>query len=60
MLVAVSVREGHSCSGGESLVAVNNIFIGDVEYHSPSDKAVVYYEEGCSSLTLQESYGVIH
>jgi hypothetical protein len=60
VLVDVSVRDNHSCNGKESLVAINNIFLGAVEYNSSGEHAVAYYAEGCSSLKYEESYGVFY
>jgi hypothetical protein len=60
VLVNVAAREGHGCTGRERLLAVNNVFVGDVEYLSPTDRTALYYEEGCRGLKFEEDYGVAH
>jgi len=60
VLLMAGHRGSTPCNGSESLVAINNIFLGDTEYHAPGEKAALFYAEQCAGLKLQESYGVIH
>ena len=48
------------CDGTETLVARNNIYIGDEEYWDPGDRAVIFYQEDCSDLALDHDYAVVH
>ena len=59
VLVLTGVRAG-KCNGSETLTAQNNIFIGDTEYHSPSDKAALFYNDGCAGLDFDADYSVYH
>ena len=48
-----------SCDGTETLQAINNIYIGDDDYNQAGDTAVLYYQEDCNNLALDQDYGVI-
>lgn len=59
-LIGAGVREGFSCTGGETLRGRNNILIGDDDYHSPGDVAFVFYQEGCAGLAFDSDYSMVH
>ena len=59
VLLQSGVRKG-KCNGSESLVAINNIFVGDTEYHATWDKTSLYYNTGCTGLKLSSDYNLIH
>ena len=59
VLVGAGPHDGFSCDGSETVTSLNNIFIGDDEYLAPGDRAVLFYQEGCGSLSFDEDYGVI-
>jgi hypothetical protein len=60
VLVSAGPREGHSCDGSERVVALNNVFVGDREYHNRDDRAALFYQEGCPQLKFQHDYGVVY
>jgi Right handed beta helix region len=60
VLVETGARAGYSCKGTEKLTAINNIFVGDTEFHSPTDKSALFYNDGCPGLTFGEDFSVIH
>jgi hypothetical protein len=60
VLVSMDIREGHTCDGSETFVALNNIFIGNTDYHQPFEKTALHYAQGCAGLVFNADYGVIH
>lgn len=56
----ILVSVGGDCAGGESLVARNNVFIGDVELLDPTDTTVLFYQEGCGGLVFDADYSIVH
>jgi hypothetical protein len=59
-LVGGGPREGYTCNGSETLVARNNVFLGDTDYFDPGDITFLFYQEGCADLELDSDYNVIH
>jgi hypothetical protein len=58
VLVSMGPRAG-ACDGSESVVALNNIFVGGQDYHQPSERAALSYIEGCPGLTFDSDYAVV-
>jgi hypothetical protein len=46
-------------NGSESLLSRNNLFIGDVDFLSPTDRTCFSYSQGCSAEPLNQDYGLI-
>ena len=42
VLVNMGARTGHPCNGTESVVALNNIFLGGQDFHQPFDRSALY------------------
>jgi len=59
-LVGGGPREGHNCSGTESLTGRNNVFLGDTDYFDPGDIAFLFYQEGCADLKLDSDYNIAY
>jgi hypothetical protein len=59
-LVEAGPHEDSRCTGGETISARNNIFLGDTDYFDPSDVTFLFYQEGCDGLALATDYSVIH
>ena len=59
-LIGAGAREGHACTGAETLRGRNNILIGDDDYNSPGDVAFVFYQEGCAGLAFDSDYSMVH
>jgi hypothetical protein len=53
-------REGYACDGSETLLARNNIFLGDAEYFDPGDVSFVYYQEDCAGLEMDSDYNITY
>ena len=60
VLLDVGVRQGYSCDGSESLVVVNNVFLGGVDHHQPAEKSALYYRQGCSGLNPAAGYNLAY
>ncbi len=50
---------GSGCNGSESLVSRNNIFVGDIDFLTPSDLTCFAYNDGCPGTPLDQDWGVI-
>jgi len=59
-LVGGGPREGYACDGTETLVARNNVFLGDEEALSAGDITFLFYQEGCQDLKLDSDYDIAH
>jgi hypothetical protein len=57
-IVGGEPREGFQCDGSESLLARNNIFIGDTDYFDPTDITFLFYQEACGGLKLDSDYNI--
>ncbi|MBN1430103.1 MAG: hypothetical protein JXB07_17160 [Anaerolineae bacterium] len=53
-------EEGYTCNGSESVKALNNIFLGDIDFFDPGDITFLFYQEDCGSLQLDSDYNIIH
>jgi hypothetical protein len=53
-------REGFECDGTETLVAWNNVFVGDTDFFDPGDVTFLFYQEGCGDLALDSDYNIVH
>ena len=51
-LVSAGVRWG-ACDGSEKLTGRNNVFLGDEEFHDPTDVSFLFYQEDCPGLTFE-------
>ena len=59
-LVGGGPREGDACDGTETLLARNNVFLGDEEALSPGDITFLFYQEGCQDLKLDSDYDIAY
>jgi hypothetical protein len=59
VLVNMGARSGHSCNGSESVVALNNIFLGGKDYHQPFENTALSWIDGCSGLKFNSDYAVV-
>jgi hypothetical protein len=59
-LIGGGPREAHACDGTETLVARNNVFLGDEEALSPGDITFLFYQEGCQDLRLDSDYDIAY
>jgi hypothetical protein len=58
-LVCGGPREGYACDGSETLVARNNVFLGDTDYYG-GDVTFLFYQEGCGDLKLDSDYNMAY
>jgi hypothetical protein len=59
-LIGGGPREGYACDGTETLVARNNVFLGDEEVLSAGDITFLFYQEGCQDLKLDSDYDIAY
>jgi hypothetical protein len=59
-LVGAGPRDGFTCDGSETLLARNNVFLGDSDYFDPGDVTFLFYQEGCGALQMASDYNVVH
>ncbi len=59
-LISGGPREGFQCNGAETLIARNNVFLGDADFFDPSDLAFLFYQENCPGLKLNSDYNIVH
>jgi hypothetical protein len=57
-LVGGGPREDGDCSGLETLIARNTVFLGGDEFLSPGDISFLFYQEGCADLQLDSDYNI--
>jgi hypothetical protein len=57
-LVDGGAREGFQCDGTETLVARNNVFVGDQDYFDAGDVTFLFYQEGCDDLKLDSDFNI--
>jgi hypothetical protein len=53
-------REGYACDGTETLLARNDVFLGDTDYSDLTDVSFFFYQEGCLDLKMDSDYNVAY
>ncbi len=59
-LVGGGPREGYTCTGAETLVGWNNIFLGDTDFFDPGDVTFLFYQESCADLAFEGDYSLAY
>jgi hypothetical protein len=59
-LVGGGPREGFQCDGSETLMAWNNVFVGDTDYFDPGDVTFLFYQEDCAGLKMNSDHNIAH
>ena len=58
-ILILAVSEHRPCNGQEQLVSRNNILVGGPRFFNPEENSTLFWDEGCTGLTLDNNYSVI-
>ena len=58
-ILILAGSEHRPCNGQEQIVSRNNILIGGPIFLSPEENSTLFWDEGCTGLTLDNDYSVI-
>ncbi|MCI0710078.1 MAG: right-handed parallel beta-helix repeat-containing protein, partial [Chloroflexi bacterium] len=59
-LIGAGPREGYTCTGAETIVARNDVFVADLEFLGDGeDVAFLFYQEECGNLALDSDFNTI-